>query len=54
MFKAEFREEIGKAIPRIVECLKDSDEDVCSAAAEALSSLGAHCMCLSGSPLLVS
>ena len=54
MLKAEFREEIGMSIPHIVECLKDSDEDVRSAAAEALSSLGAYRMCPSVSPLLVS
>jgi HEAT repeat protein len=54
MFEVEFREEIGKAIPRIVECLKDSDEDVRSAAVEALSLLGAYCMCPSVSPLLLS
>ena len=54
MLEAEFREEIGKGIACIVECLKNSDEDVRSAAAEALSSLGAYRMCPSVSPLLVS
>jgi hypothetical protein len=54
MFKAELREEIGKAIPRIVKYLKDSDEHFCSTAAEALSSLGAYCRCPSLSPLLLS
>ena len=54
MLEVEFREEIGKGIPWIVKCLKDPDQDVCSAAAEALSSLGAYCMCPSVSPLLVS
>jgi len=51
MFAAELREEIGKAIPRVVECLKDSANSVCSAAVSVLSSLGAHCMCPSVSPL---
>jgi hypothetical protein len=54
MFEAEFCEEVGKAISRIVVYLKDSDEDVRSAAVSVLSSLGAYCMCLSVSPLLVS
>ena len=54
MLEAEFREEIGKGIPRIVECLKDSSSYVCSTAAEALSSLGAYRTCPSVSPLLVS
>jgi hypothetical protein len=54
MFKAEFREEIGKAIPCILEYLKDSDEYVCSASTKALSLLGAYRMCPSVSPLLLS
>jgi HEAT repeat protein len=55
MFKAELQEEIGKAIPRIVECLKDSNSyHVRSAAVEALSSLGAYRLCPSVSLLLVS
>jgi HEAT repeat protein len=54
MFKAEFREEIGKAIPRILEYLKDTDGNVRSAATEALSLLGAYCMCPSVSLLLLS
>ena len=53
MFEAEFQEEIAKAIPCIVECLKDPSWSVCSAAAEGLSSLGAYRMCASVSPLLV-
>jgi len=54
MFKAEFREEIGKAIPCIVECMKDPDYHVRSAAAEGLLLLGAYRMCPSVSPLLES
>jgi hypothetical protein len=54
IFEAEFQEEIGKAIPCIVECLRDSGMYICTAAAEALSSLGAYCMCPSDSPLLLS
>ena len=54
MLEAQFREEIGKTIPRIVECLRDSDKDVRMAGAEALSSLGAYRTCPSVSPLLVS
>jgi hypothetical protein len=54
MLKAELWEEIGKGIPRIVECLKGSSSDAHSAAINVLSSLGAYCMCLSVSPLLVS
>jgi len=54
MFEAEFREEIGKAIPRIVERLEDSQSDIRSAAAEGLSSLGAYRTCPSVFPLLVS
>jgi HEAT repeat protein len=54
MFEVEFREEIGKAIPHIVECLKDSSWSVRSAATKALSSLGAYCTCPSVPPLLLS
>jgi hypothetical protein len=54
MFEAKLWKEIGKGIPRIVECLEDSSWDVRSAAAKELSSLGVYCMCLSVSPLLVS
>jgi len=54
MLEAEFRDEIGKAMPRIVECLKDSSSYVPSAAAEALSSLGAYRTSPYVSPLLVS
>jgi len=54
MFKGEFREDIGKAIPCIIECLKDPDYHVCSAAAEGISLLGAYRTCPSVSPLLVS
>jgi hypothetical protein len=53
-FEAEFREEIGKAIPRIVVYLKNSGIDVRRAAVCVLSSLGAYCTCLSVFPLLVS
>jgi len=53
MFKAELREDIGKGIPRIVECLKDSNSYVPSAAAEALSSLGAYRTSPCVSPLLM-
>jgi hypothetical protein len=49
MFKAELQEEISKAIPRIVECLKHS-----SSSAKALSSLGVYRTCPSVSPLLLS
>jgi len=45
MLEAELWEGIGKAIPRIVECLKDPDQDVRSAAVSVLSSLGAYRMC---------
>ena len=54
MFEAEFQEEIGKAIPRIVECLKDPESDVRSAAAEGFALLGAYRTCPSVSLLLVS
>jgi len=52
-FEAEFREQLGEAIPRIVECLKDPDYSVRSTTAELLSLLGAYRMCLSVSLLLV-
>ena len=54
MFKAELQEEIGKAIPRIVECLKGSSSDDRSATVRGLSSLGAHrtCPCLSPAGVL--
>jgi len=54
MFEAESREEIGRAIPRIVECLKDSTWHIRSTAVRGLSSLGAYRMCPSVSPLLES
>jgi len=54
MFQAEFQEEIGKAIPFIAECLKDSNPSVQSAAVSVLSLLGAYRMCPSVSPLLES
>jgi hypothetical protein len=54
MLKVELQEEIGKALPHIVECLESSSSYVCCAAVEALSSLGAYCMCPFVSPLLVS
>ena len=54
MFEAEFREEIGKAVPRIVECLKNAAWRVRRAAAQGLSSLGTYCTCPSVSLLLVS
>jgi len=50
MLEAELREEIGKTILSIVECLKDFNKDVRSAAAKALSSLGEHRTCPSVSP----
>jgi len=53
MFQAEFRKDIGKAIPCIVECLKGSDPGVRSAATKELSSLGAYRLCPSVSPLLM-
>jgi hypothetical protein len=53
MFEAELREEINKAIPLIVECLKDSSSHIHNTAAEALSLFGAYCMCPSASLLLV-
>ena len=54
MLEVEFREEIGKAMPRIVECVKDSSWYVSSAALRVLSSLGAYRTCPFVSPLLVS
>ena len=54
MFEVQFREAIGKAIPRIVECLKDPNNYVRRAAAEGLSSLRAYCTCPSVSLLLES
>jgi len=54
MFKAEFREDIGRAIPCIFECLNDSSPGVRSAAVSVLSSLGAYRTCPSVSPLLES
>jgi len=54
MIEAEFREEIGKATPHIIECLKDPVEDVRIAAAEGLSSLGAYGTCPSISHMLES
>jgi HEAT repeat protein len=49
MLEAELQE-IGKTIPRIVECLEDSNWYVRRTAAEGLSSLGAYRMCPSVSP----
>ena len=54
MFEADFREDIGNAIPHFVKCLGDRDNNVRSAAALGLSSLGAYRMCPSVSLLLVS
>jgi len=54
MLEAELWEEIGKAIPRIVECLKGSSSYDPSAAVSVLSSLGAYRTCPSASLLLVS
>jgi HEAT repeat protein len=46
MIVAELREEIQPAIPRIVECLKDSSHwNVRLAAIDALSSIAARGMC---------
>jgi hypothetical protein len=45
LFAVEFHEAIRMAIPRIVECLKDSKWDVRSQAISALSKLGAHGLC---------
>src|SRR5712675_1976704 len=44
-FVAEFREDVQITIPAIVECLRDSDSDVRSAAIEVLSRLAAQGMC---------
>ena len=54
LFKADLREEIGKAIPHIVEYLKDLSNSVRSTAIRVLLSLGAYRMCPSVSPLQVS
>ena len=45
LFVAELREAVGAAIPRIVECLKDSKWQVRNAAITGLSALGAHGWC---------
>src|SRR5258707_7928526 len=45
MVVAGCREEIRKAIPGIVACLKDSQWGVREAAIYGLSNLAAHCMC---------
>jgi hypothetical protein len=45
IFVAELCQAIGAAIPGIVECLRDSDPDVRSAAISGLSELGAHGLC---------
>lgn len=45
MFAAELRVEIGKAVPGIVECLKDEDVDVRRAAFDGLLVLAEHGMC---------
>jgi len=50
MFKAELQEEIGKGIPCLVECLKDPNYGVRTAAAKGLSSLGAYRTCPSSLP----
>jgi len=50
MFEVEFREDIGKAIPHIVECLDDPSKDVCTAAAKGLASLAAYRTCPFVSP----
>ena len=54
MFQAQLREEIGKAIPCTVECLKDPSWRIRSAGISVLSLLGAYRMCPSVFPLLVS
>ena len=54
MFEAKFRGEIGKAIPHIVEWLKDSDQHSCRNAMSILSLLGAYRTCPYGFPLPVS
>ncbi len=45
MVVVELRGDIQRAIPGIVECLKDSDQNVRKAAINGLSSLVAHRMC---------
>ncbi len=45
MIVAELRGDIQRAIPIIVECLKDLNWYVCQAAINGLSSLAVHCMC---------
>ncbi len=45
MIVAELHGNIQRAIPGIMECLKDSDKSVCQAAINGLISLAAHCMC---------
>ena len=45
MAVAELRGGIQRAIPGIVECLKDSNQNVRQAAIDGLSSLAAHRMC---------
>jgi len=45
MFIAEFREDFRIAIPVIAEHLKDRYWDVCNAAIEGVSMLGAQGMC---------
>ena len=45
LFVAEFREAIRKAIPVIVDCLKDPEWNVRNAAIRGLSALGAHGLC---------
>ena len=42
LFVAELREAVGAAIPGIVECLKDFDSRVRTAAVSALSALAVH------------
>ena len=54
MFEAQLREEIGKAIPRIVEWLQDPNEYVRTTAAKGLASLGAYRTWPFVSPLLES
>jgi hypothetical protein len=53
LFVAEFCEAIWMAIPGIVECLKDSDPDVRSAAISGLSELGSHGLCRPPLPVVV-
>ena len=50
MFQAEMRDEIGKAIPCVVKCLK-SDNNCSASVSIVLSSLEAYRMCPSVSPL---